>query len=110
MRTSRALAVLAFSLAAACSTFGQIQRRGMSPRQEFLLCAQKVLGKTVLWQEIFTGRLDTINVPKVACPMRRDEFIAALQKNEAISVFEDERFAFLVQTGESDPATAQPPL
>jgi hypothetical protein len=101
MRTSRALAVLAFSLAAACSTFGQIQRRGMSPRQEFLLCAQKVLGKTVLWQEIFTGRLDTINVPKVACPMRRDEFIAALQKNEAISVFEDERFAFLVQTGES---------
>ena len=33
--------------------------------------------------------------------MRRDEFIAALQKNEAISVFEDERFAFLVQTGES---------
>jgi len=32
--------------------------------------------------------------------MRRDEFIAALKKNEAISVFEDERFAFLVQTGE----------
>jgi hypothetical protein len=101
MRTSRALAVLAFSLAAACSSFGQVQHRGMSPRQEFLLCAQKVLGKTVLWQDIFTGRLDTINVPKVACPMRRDEFIAALQKNEAISVFEDERFAFLVQTGES---------
>jgi hypothetical protein len=101
MRTSRAVAVLAFSLAAACSTFGQVQHRGMSPRQEFLLCAQKVLGKTVLWQEIFTGRIDTINVPKVACPMRRDEFIAALQKNEAISVLEDERFAFLVQTGES---------
>jgi hypothetical protein len=101
MRTSRALAVLAFSLAAACSTFGQIQRRGMSPRQEFLLCAQNVLGKTVLWQQIFTGRIDTINVPKAACPMRRDEFIAALQKNEAISVFEDERFAFFVQTGES---------
>lgn len=100
-RISRALAVLAFSLAAACSTFGQVQHRGMSARQEFLLCAQKVLGKTVLWQEIFTGRLDTINVPKVACPMRRDEFIAALQKNEAISVFEDGQFAFLVQTGES---------
>jgi hypothetical protein len=101
MRTYRALALLVFSLAAACSTFGQVQHRAMSPRQEFLLCAQKVLGKTVLWQEIFTGRIDTINVPKVACPMRRDEFIAALQKNEAISVFEDGRFAFLVQTGES---------
>jgi hypothetical protein len=101
MRTSRALTVLAFSLAAACSTFGQIQRRGMSPRQEFLLCAQKVLGKTVLWQGIFFGRIDSSNAPKVACPAGRDEFIAALQKNEAISVFEDGRFAFLVQTGQS---------
>jgi len=64
MRTSRALTVLAFSLAAACSTFGQIQRRGMSPRQEFLLCAQKVLGKTVLWQGIFFGRIDTSNAPQ----------------------------------------------
>jgi hypothetical protein len=101
MRTSRALAVLAFSFAAACSTFGQIQRRGMSLRQEFLLCAQKVLGKTVLWQGIFFGHLDASNAPKVACPAGRDESIAALQKNEAISVFEDERFAFLVQTGQS---------
>jgi hypothetical protein len=101
MRTSRVLAVLAFSLAAACSSFGQVQHRGMSPRQEFLLCAQKVLRKTVLWQEIFNGRLDASNVPKVDCPMERGDFIAALQKNEAISVFEDGRFAFLVQTGES---------
>jgi len=101
MRTSRALAVLAFSLATACSSFGQVQHRGMSPRQEFLLCAQKVLGKTVLWQEIFDARLDASNVPKVDCPMERGDFIAALQKNEAISVFEDGRFAFLVQTGES---------
>ncbi|HMD08126.1 MAG TPA: hypothetical protein VKH63_11360 [Candidatus Acidoferrum sp.] len=101
MKTSRSLAVLGLLLVTACSSFGQVQHRGMSARQEFLLCAQKVLGKTVLWQEIFTGRLDTITVPKVACPMRRDEFIAALQKNEAISVFEDGRFAFLVQTGES---------
>src|SRR5271166_1376675 len=101
MKTFRALAVLAFSLAAACSSFGQVQHRGMSPRQEFLLCAQKVLGKTVLWQEIFDARLDASNVPKVDCPMERGDFIAALQKNEAISVFEDGRFAFLVQTGES---------
>ncbi len=101
VRTSRALAVLAFSLAAACSTFGQIQRRGMSPRQEFLLCAQKVLGKTVLWQDVFYGPRDAKDVPKVACPMKRDEFIAALQKSEAISVFEDGPFAFFVTTGES---------
>jgi hypothetical protein len=101
MRTIRALAVLAFSLAAACSSFGQVQHRGMSARQEFLLCAQKVLGKTVLWQGIFDGPLDASNAPKVDCPMERDEFIAVLQKNEAISVFEDGRFAFLVQTGES---------
>jgi len=65
------------------------------------LCAQKVRGKTVLWQGIFFGRLDASNVPKVACPAGRDEFIAALQKDEAISVFEDGRFAFLVQTGQS---------
>src|SRR5208282_2984238 len=101
MKLSRSLAVLGLLLVTGRPSFGQVQHRGMSPREEFLLCAQKVLGKTVLWQEIFTGRLDTINVPKVACPIERGEFIAALQKNEAISVFEDGRFAFLVQTGES---------
>jgi hypothetical protein len=100
-RTSWALAVLAFSLAAACSSFGQVRHRGMSPRQEFLLCAQNVLGKTVLWQGIFDGLLGASNAPKVDCSLGRDEFIAALQKNEAISVFEDGRFAFLVQTGKS---------
>ena len=98
MRTFRALAVFAFSLAAACSSFGQVQHHGMSREQEFLLCAQKVLGKVVLWQGLFWGPRYESTVPEVACPAGRDEFIAQLQKNEGISVFEDGRFAFMVTT------------
>jgi hypothetical protein len=98
MKTLRSLAVLGLLLVTAHSSFGQLQHRGMSREQEFLLCAQKVLGKVVLWQGLFGGPRYENTVPKVACPAGRDEFIAQLQKNEGISVFEDGRFAFMVTT------------
>jgi hypothetical protein len=73
----------------------------MSAEQKFLICAQKVLGKVVLWQDIFYGARDADNTPKIACPMEKSQLITALQKQEAISVFEDGPFAFLVTTGYS---------
>jgi hypothetical protein len=90
-----------FSVVFSSNTFADIRHIGVSPEQEFLVCAQKVLGKVVLWQDIFYGARGADNIPKVACPMGRDEFIAALQQDEAISVFEDGPFAFLVTTGYS---------
>ena len=98
MKTYHLLAVLGLLLVTACSSFGQVQHRGMSREQEFLLCAQKVLGKVVLWQGLFWGPRYESTVPEVACPATREEFIAQLQKNEGISVFEDGRFAFMVTT------------
>jgi hypothetical protein len=98
MKTSRSLAVLGLLLVTACSSFGQAQHRGMSREQEFLLCAQTVLGKVVFWQGLFWGPRYESTVPEVACPAGRDEFIAELQKKEGISVFEDGRFAFMVTT------------
>jgi len=101
MRLSQSLIALAFSLAAVSSCFGQVQHRGMSPEQEFLVCAQKVLGKPVLWQDIFDGPRNSNRAPRITCPAGRNEFIAALRKDEAITVYEDEQFAFLVTTGYS---------
>jgi len=80
MRKSQALAFLAFLLAAACSSFGQGHHRGVSARQEFLLCAQKVPGKTVLWQGILDGRLDASNAPTVDCPMGRRVYCGTPEK------------------------------
>jgi hypothetical protein len=101
MTLLRPLALLALSVAFSLPTFADIRHIGMSPDQKFLVCAQKVLGKVVLWQDIFYGARDADSTPKLACPMGRDEFIAALQKEEAISLFEDGPFAFVVTTGYS---------
>lgn len=101
MTFCRSLTLLGLSLAFSCPTFGEVRHLGMSPEEKFLLCAQEVLGKVVLWQDIFYGAREADNTPKVPCPMGRDAFIAALQKEEAISVFEDGPFALLVTTGYS---------
>ena len=50
---------------------------------------------------IFYGPRDSNRTPRVACPAGRDEFIAALRRDEAITVYEDRQFAFLVTTGYS---------
>ena len=67
MTLLRLLTLLALSLAFSFPTFGEVRHLGMSPEQKFLVCAQNVLGKVVLWQDIFYGARDADNTPKVAC-------------------------------------------
>ncbi len=99
---ARGLPVYLFLLCVAMrSGYCQMSHVGMSSEQQFLLCAQGVLGKPVLWQALFPRAPQDGLVPQVTCPDSREHFIEALQKNEAISVFEDDRFAFLAKTGES---------
>ena len=96
----RFLTLLAFALTVAFVTQGQVRHIGMTPEQEFLLCAQQVLGKTVLWDGIFYARQVGDNpVPQVPCPASREEFMSSLRKNVGILTFEDDRFAFLVVNG-----------
>src|SRR5271168_4531903 len=100
MRFLRFLTLLASGLAAASITQGQVQHIGMTPEQEFLLCAQHVLGETVLWERIFqTRKVGDNPVPQVPCPASREEFISSLRKNVGILTFEDGGFAFLVANG-----------
>ncbi len=100
MRSLRPLNLLAFLLATAFVTQGQAQHIGMTSEQEFLLCAQKVFGKTVLWQGIFyTPKVGDNPVPQVPCPTSREEFTRLLQENVGILTFEDGGFAFLVASG-----------
>ncbi|MGA2353024.1 MAG: hypothetical protein ABSG02_00915 [Terriglobales bacterium] len=92
----RPLTLLAFSLTATSITQGQVQHIGMTPEQEFLLCAQQVMGKTVLWSGIFDTREAGANpVPRVPCPALREEFIRLLKENAGILTLEDGGFAYL---------------
>ena len=94
------MTLLALALAAALVTQGQVQNIGMTSEQEFLLCAQHVLGETVLWDGIFNTRKVGDNpVPQVPCPASHEEFISSLRKNVGILTFEDGGFAFLVVNG-----------
>jgi hypothetical protein len=100
MRFLRSLALLTLALATALITQGQVQHIGMTPEQEFFLCAQHVLGETVLWDGIFyTRKVGDNPVPQVPCPASREEFISSLRKNVGILTFEDGGFAFLVVNG-----------
>lgn len=101
MKFVKHLATMTVAIMIASPVWGQIQHLGRSPEQDFLICAQNVLGKPILWQDIFDGPLDSNRSPKVACPMSRNDFVAALKQNEGITVFENDRFAFLVTTGAS---------
>src|SRR5271169_1286812 len=97
MRFLRPLILLAFLPTLTCAAQGQVQHFGMTPEQEFLLCAQQVLGKTVLWNRIFyTGEVGASSVPRVPCPASREEFIRRLQENAGILTLEDDGFAYLV--------------
>lgn len=100
MRLLRFLTLLAFALAPASVIKGQVQHIGMTPEQQFLVCAQQVLGETVLWDGIFQTRQVGDNpVPQAPCPASRQEFISSLRKNVGILTFEDNGFAFLVVNG-----------
>jgi hypothetical protein len=100
MRFLRPLTLLALALVAASITQGQVQHIGMTPEQEFLLCAQRVLGETVLWERIFrTGKVGDNPVPQVPCLASHEEFINSLRKDVGILTFEDGSFAFLVTNG-----------
>jgi hypothetical protein len=106
----RSLTLLALALAAASITQGQVQHIGMTPEQEFLLCAQQVLGKPVLWDGIFyTRKIGDNPVPQVPCPASREEFINSLRKDVGILTFEDAGFAFLVVTGRPTSRLARSP-
>ena len=72
----------------------------MTPEQEFLVCAQQVLDKTVLWDGIFyTRQVGDNPVPQVPCPASHEEFISSIRKNVGILTLEDDGFAFLVANG-----------
>jgi hypothetical protein len=103
--------LLAFALTAAFVTQGQVQRIGMTPEQKFLLCAQQVLGETVLWDGIFyTRKVGDNPVPQVPCPASREEFITSLHQNVGILTFEDGGFAFLVVNGGPTSRLARSPV
>jgi hypothetical protein len=100
LRFLRMLVLSALALTATSVARGQVRHIGMTPEQEFLLCAQRVLGKTVLWDRIFyVGKVGDNPVPQVPCPASREEFISSLRKNVGILTFEDGNFAFLVANG-----------
>src|SRR6266853_12408 len=100
MRFLRPLILLAFLSTLTFVAEGQVQHFGMTPEQEFLLCAQQVLGKTVLWNRIFyTGEVGASSLPRVPCPASREEFIRRLQENAGILTLEDDGFAYLVVHG-----------
>src|SRR5260370_21676151 len=82
------------------SGYCQMSHVGMPSEQQFLLCAQGVLGTPVLWQALVPRAPQDGLVPQVTCPDSREHFIEALQKNQAISVFEHDRLAFLANTSE----------
>jgi len=100
MSCVRPLTFLAFGLTVAFTTGGQVRHIEMTPEQEFLVCAQQVLGETVLWRSIFDTRHVGDNpVPQVPCPASRGEFTRLLQKNAGILTLEDGGVAFLVAHG-----------
>lgn len=111
MRFLRSLILLAFALAAAFVAQGQVQHIGMTPEQKFLVCAQQVLAKTVLWNRIFlTRKVGDDPVPQVPCPASREEFIRLLQENAEISTLEDDGFAYLVVRRVPTTGLGSPPI
>jgi hypothetical protein len=111
MKFLKSMTLLALALAAALVTQGQVQNIGMTSEQEFLLCAQHVLGETVLWDGIFYVRkVGENSVPQVPCPASHEEFISSLRKNVGILTFEDGGFAFLVVNGGPTSRLASSPV